>query len=274
MTARNIIPLILACCSMSAWAFPPGPYHEIYGTVRDEQGNPLNSGTVDLSSGGSLVQSAPVDQSIGAGVNYSLKISMDSGVAGDNYQADALSVNSPFTISVVIDSVSYVPIEVVGNIFNLGEIGERTRLDLTLGVDSDGDGLPDSWEQNIIALVEGVDGLLDVTADGDSDNDGVSNFDEYIAGTYPFDRRASFSLAVIEVKSGFARLRFLSAPGRTYTIKSSADLITFGAERFSLNADGSEDGAAYLATQVKFQDVYVPVDVEVNPATLYTLHVD
>jgi hypothetical protein len=44
--------------------------------------------------------------------------------------------------------------------------------------DSDSDGLKDSWEQ-------GYFGNLDQTADGDYDNDGVSNYDEFLEDTNP-----------------------------------------------------------------------------------------
>jgi hypothetical protein len=59
-------------------------------------------------------------------------------------------------------------------------------LDLFLGVDSDGDGLPDFWEQ---LLVDGdfTGNLLDITdVDplGDLDNDGMTNLQEFMLGTY------------------------------------------------------------------------------------------
>ncbi len=46
--------------------------------------------------------------------------------------------------------------------------------------DTDGDGIPDGWERNY-----GLDGLDPSDASRDSDEDGVSNLDEYLANSYP-----------------------------------------------------------------------------------------
>ncbi len=38
----------------------------------------------------------------------------------------------------------------VGSFADLGKLGGTTILDLTLGVDRDGDGIPDSWEEALL----------------------------------------------------------------------------------------------------------------------------
>lgn len=56
--------------------------------------------------------------------------------------------------------------------------GSVTSATFTLGIDSNGNGLPDSWE---IAVF----GNLNQTAGGDYDGDSISNLDEYFNGTDP-----------------------------------------------------------------------------------------
>jgi hypothetical protein len=42
-----------------------------------------------------------------------------------------------------------------GDLSKLGEPGKRTHLDLTLGEDLDGDGIPDAWERALLAALGG-----------------------------------------------------------------------------------------------------------------------
>lgn len=240
-------------------AFPPAPHHEIYGTVRDEQGTPLSGGaSVSLIGTSGEIVSGQVSPSIEPGVNYSLKVPMDAGTIVQLYQANAIHPATPFTAEVIIGGVTYLPIEVQGGFLAVGDPGGRTRLDLTLGVDSDGDGLPDAWEQGVISATAGLDDLSDLDKDGDADSDGVSNYIEYLAGTYAFDRRAVFRLEMIEVADGMTHLRFLAVQGRTYSISASSDASHFERVPFSLESDGSDERELHSADSIRFQDVYLP----------------
>lgn len=240
-------------------AFPPAPFHEVYGLVRDERGSPLSgNASVTLSGDSGKILSGLIDPLLAPGVNYSLKVPMDAGTLSQLYQSTAMRPSMPFTASVSIAGVNYVPIEVQGGALAIGDPGGRTRLDLTLGIDSDGDGLPDSWEQEIIDRVDGIDGLAEVTRDGDADGDGVSNYIEYLAGTYAFDRRARFELEIVEVRDGLAHTRFLAVKGHSYTIACSTDLKEFTPTEFSLHPDGHDPISVYRAQQIRFQDVFIP----------------
>lgn len=255
-----IISLALVLMSApAAMAFPPAPHHEIYGSVRDARGNPLTEATVSLLGSSGPILKGSIDQTIAPGVNYSLKVPMDAGTLNQLYQATALRPAMPFTVKVSVGGTDYVPIQVKGGPILIGEPGGRTRLDLTLGVDSDGDGLPDAWEQDLIDKLDGIDSLADVKPDGDADGDGASNYLEYLAGTYAFDSRATFSLEILEVRNGFARARFLAVKGRSYSVTFSSELKKFSSAKFSLVADGSDQTPLHLARQTGFQDIYIPV---------------
>ena len=70
----------------------------------------------------------------------------------------------------------------------------------------------------------GVLTLQDINADDDSDGDGISNLDEYLAGTYAFDPADGFTLQLVGIDSGTTVLEFLTLRGRTYSIYGSSNL--------------------------------------------------
>jgi hypothetical protein len=56
----------------------------------------------------------------------------------------------PFTIRVVRNNVSFVPIQMVGANWTIGQPGGMTRLDLTLGHRQRWRRSADAWEQDLI----------------------------------------------------------------------------------------------------------------------------
>ncbi len=251
-----------ALLSSTAQAFPPAPAHEIYGMVRNESGRPLDAGegTILLNSGSTEITRTPSDPIIGIGLNYSLKVPMDSGIFAGIYQVSALKPNLPFTIRVVINGINHVPIQMQGNIWQIGKPGLRTRLDLLLGVDSDGDGLPDSWEQLMIDsdATGQLRTLADVKPGDDLDGDRLTNFEEFIIGSYALDQADGLKLEIISIANGMAHLQFVSVSGRSYHIKSSSDLKTWTAAPFALTPDGIR--STYLrADDTTYLDIYAPI---------------
>ncbi len=112
-----------------------------------------------------------------------------------------------------------------GDFSRLGQPAEETRMDLTLGQTSDGDGLPDAWDRAMLGSRGGT--LEDVTPGGDFDGDQISNRDEYLAGTYASDPSDGFSLSLVEMREGRSVLEFLAVRGRTYSVEASEDLQTW-----------------------------------------------
>jgi hypothetical protein len=88
-------------------------------------------------------------------------------------------------------------------------------LDLQAGnADSDLDGIPD-WYENLFDFLDPLnpdDALLD------EDDDGASNFDEYIAGTDPRDAQSRPQIQRIDMSSSGLVVRFPTETGRLYRI--------------------------------------------------------
>ena len=149
-----------------------------------------------------------------------------------------------------------------GSLASLGEPGGLTVINLTLGVDSDGDGIPDAWEETLIQ--SGVDAslasIVDVEPDGDADRDGLSNYTEYVAGTYAFDPNDVFALEILDADQVRYLLRFLAIRGRSYAIESSLSLDAgWEAAEFTLD-DGLASSLArvdYYASSVEIVTVRV-----------------
>jgi hypothetical protein len=87
--------------------------------------------------------------------------------------------------------------------------------------DTDADGMPDFWEE---AFFDGTTNGLSAV---DEDGDGVSNVEEYRAGTHP---RNAFSYPEIGIAAvgAWADHQFLSSMGRFYQIQHSTNLLRGG----------------------------------------------
>ncbi|MBI4327879.1 MAG: hypothetical protein HY674_21825 [Chloroflexi bacterium] len=221
----TLLTLLTLLTLSAALAYPPAPHHLLYGQVRDEMGNPIlmNSATVFLETSAGARIKTQIIPGLGAGVNYELPIPMDSGLTADNYKANALRPTVPFKMWVLLNGVTYRPIEMRGDYSQLGQPSATTRLDLTLGEDANGNGLPDAWERAMLAAAG--QNLPALNPNEDLDGDGLSNLNEYIAGTYAFDPQDGFALKIVGLSNGTPILEFLSIRGRTYTVLGSQDMV-------------------------------------------------
>jgi hypothetical protein len=89
--------------------------------------------------------------------------------------------------------------------------------------DSDGDGIPDSWERQYFSS------LSIMAANYDYDGDGARDRDEYLAGTNPKDAQSCFSATGVSNDSGVVDrfvIRWQSISSKTYELFKSTNLMT------------------------------------------------
>ena len=243
-----LLAFILHHSSFILSAYPPAPHHLFYGMVRDEFGSPIAAGAeVILETLGGVQIKTTVIPNLEPGVNYRLAVPMDAGITADLYKPTALRPTVPFLVRVRIGTVNYLPIEMIGDMSRMGQPGQRTLLNLTLGEDTDGDGLPDAWERLINA------DLTKVKAGDDTDRDGLTNLQEYLAGTYAFDPKDGFTLNIVRMNGGRPVLEFTAIRGRTYTLQGSPDLKTWTTQSFRIPAEGADvpTRGSYAAADVR-----------------------
>lgn len=249
----------------TAVAFPPAPHHLVYGMVRDEQGNPLDvDADVIMETHAGAVRSVNILAGLRPGVNYEMPVPMDAGVTSDLYKPTAQRPLVPFVIRVRIGSTTYLPIEVSGEFQSLGQPGKETRLDLTLGEDSDGDGLPDAWERAISGNLEEVD------PNADSDGDGMSNLEEYLAGSYAFDPEDGFRVEIINQNELGPTLRFLAIRGRSYQIQGSANLTEWDSLSFRITGE-NEVRLTMFAEDTRNTEVHLDLSETDSPPMYFRL---
>ncbi len=240
-------------------AFPPAPPHRIYGLVRDEYGDPITvtGAQIIFEPVGGTAITGPIVPGLDPGVNYRLDVPMDSGTAPDAYKPTALKPTLPFRIRVKIGQVTYLPIQMTGNFASLGQPAGSTRIDLTLGEDSDNDGLPDAWERLLIAMLGGNLTLADIRPNDDSDNDGINNINEYYAGTFAFDPADGFRLVPALQPNGRPLLEFTVINPRTYTVHASTNMVNWTPISLKIPANGPSDAAraSFNATDIRLLQV-------------------
>jgi hypothetical protein len=89
---------------------------------------------------------------------------------------------------------------------------KQVRSEMRLPEDRDQDGLADIWERRYFGHI------TNAVPDNDPDRDGLTNQDEYLAGTDPDDVHSTLS-ADVDARSGGGNLiRWTSQSGRSYSI--------------------------------------------------------
>jgi len=106
-----------------------------------------------------------------------------------------------------------------------------TALGVTWGPDTNGDGIPDDWQK----LYFGKSTADWPARNTDSDGDGASDYNEFLAGTNPLDA-GSVLRSELESTNGQLRFNWGAQPGMVYQVQVStnlADWTDVGPPRFA-----------------------------------------
>jgi hypothetical protein len=173
-----------------------------------------------------LIVVQPLSQAIVAGETVVLSVSVtNTATLPIGYRLRRNGVNLPASFITLPERTAYFTLAgtntappwttyaiVVTNAARTSGLTSATAT-LTYLPDTDHDGLPDDWE-TAFALDPGAaaDAVLD------SDADGMSNWQEYVAGTDPTDPLSFLKVEAV-LEDGVAVLAFAAVSNRTYTVQ-------------------------------------------------------
>lgn len=215
----------------------PEPDLVLYGTVTQVSGNQstrLTAGTLTWTfqptGGGQPVTVTSSLTNINDQFCYLLRLRCETVMPGQTLSSNAVQIGPAFytynRAQVFINSVNpatFVQSSQSSVTLSATNRGRLERVDLLVSmsfVDTDGDGLPDNWEQQYF-------GGLGQNANQDFDHDGMTNLDEYKAGTNPADPNSRFAFIRVErhPASGLV-VQWASVQGESYQLQRSGDLLS------------------------------------------------
>ncbi|MGA2786043.1 MAG: hypothetical protein ABSF60_00805 [Verrucomicrobiota bacterium] len=108
---------------------------------------------------------------------------------------------------------------------DLNSVGDTFALNNWPALDSDGDGIPDWWMIKYFGHPTGQAGDLSLAQD-DADGDGMSNLQEFLAGTDPTDPASVLTVHITPYAPGTNVLNWATAPGKNfhYQVLSATNL--------------------------------------------------
>lgn len=197
---------------------------------------------------------------IGPGINYRLQVNVVASGSG----GDGTSVPEGGTVQLRA-TIGGQPVNMIGNTNIVVASSAVDRRDYILGADDDGDGLPDAWEQfavdamKALGMGAGVTNIAQFDPHADYDADGVSNEQEFFAGTLPFLGSDSLRIDLVSlVTNGTMRIRFLGNEGFIYQVNASSNLAAGSWQVEQIGSDPMAPSAnSMVAGDGSLQSVYM-----------------
>jgi hypothetical protein len=194
----------------------------VYGVVRDSYGIRLSADAATVSAFLGTNEVARTTTKVQpAGANYRFEVNVS-----DPLTAGANEVTPGAVVTLRVKMGGTVQPTIGTNTLVAQGNGAVVNLNLVLGVDSDGDGLPDDWERMVIANSGGqASSLTQVGPGHDLDGDGMAVDQEFWYGSFAFlpgDELRMNSLTRHE--NGRFSFTFTPVQGATYWVETASSL--------------------------------------------------
>ena len=163
----------------------------------------------------------------------------------------------------------------------VGNPGVVVMADIVLFFDLNKNGVADAYEELIESLRFERDGVYEVyDPNADYDGDGISNLQEYVAGTDPLSSSDAFTIdyvatlgPTIEIQKHRVVIRFYALRGRTYSVVSAGDLSgdpAWAVQPFRLtDSPDATMATTYLSPADVSQEGNVSLYVDADAATKF-----
>lgn len=253
----------LACASLAAAAlgvnFPLGTY--VYtGSALDYRHEALTSDAGALiqavaSNGTVLASSRIVDPVESTGVNFVLEVPVSSEASGKSAAiGDRLSL-----VFVSDGGATNVSTRALPPVAAANAITNLTVVASSATSFPCGDGavlVADDYLAGIAPYMA-EEGKSSYDPAADWDGDGASNYEEYRAGTNPFDPSDRLRITEFRLREDAALLRFEYAGGHIYAVDSSVSLTnkSWSAESFSVGAPDNARQRTFWHEGNEYEDV-------------------